>query len=96
MHHLAFHSFKSESHKVSSFIRNRLAHTTLGQASMEGLEQENQVLREEVATMQAKINEMAAVQTQVDELTELVQTLIAAQYQPPPPSPPVNTQAEAG
>jgi len=36
------------------------------------------------------------VQTQVDELTEFVQTLRAAQYQPPPPSPPVNTQVEAG
>jgi len=42
---------------------------------MEGLEQENQALREEMATMQAKINEMVAMQTQVDELTELVRTL---------------------
>jgi len=109
MHHLAFHSFKSESHKfffssegqpISKWpdvlVRNRLAHTTLGQASMEDFEQENQVLREEMTTMQAKIDEMTAVQTQVDELTELVQTLRAARYQPPPPSPPVNTQAEAG
>jgi len=109
MHHLAFHSFKSESHKfffsskgqpISKWpdvlVGNRLAHTTLGQASMEGLEQENQALREEMATMQAKIDEMAVVQTQVDELTEMVQTLRAAQYQPPPPPPPVNTQAEAG
>jgi len=39
---------------------------------------------------------MAAAQTQVDELTELVQTPRAAQYQPPPPPPPVNTHAEAG
>jgi len=62
---------------------------------MEGLEQENRLLREEMTTMQAKIDEMAALQTQVDELIELVQTLRAAQYQPPPPSPPVNTQAEA-
>jgi len=98
---------KSESHKLSFsskgqpiskwpdvLIRNRLAHTTLGQPSMEGLEQENQVLREEVATMQAKINELAAMQTQVDELTELVRTLRAAQNVPPPF--PINTQAEAG
>jgi len=42
---------------------SQLAHTTLGQASMEGLEQENQALREKMAIMQAKINEMAAMQT---------------------------------
>jgi len=35
------------------------------------------------------------MQTQVDELTELVRTLRAAQNLPPPP-PPINTQAEAG
>jgi len=59
------------------------------------LEQENRLLKEEMATMQAKINEMAAAQTQVDELTELVRTLRAAQNQPPPPPPPpVITQAE--
>jgi len=63
---------------------------------MEGLEQENQALREEMAIMQAKINKMAAMQTRVDELTELVKTLRAAQNQPPPPPPPVRTQAEAG
>ncbi len=63
---------------------------------MEGLEQENQALREEMSIMQAKINEMVAMQTQVDELTELVKTLRAAQNQPPPPPPPVRTQAEAG
>jgi len=53
------------------------------------------MLKEEMATMQAKMNEMAATQTQVDELTELVRTLRAAQNQPPPPPPPVKTQAEA-
>jgi len=63
---------------------------------MEGLEKENRVLKEEMETMQAKINEMAATQTQVDELTELVRTLRAAQNQPPPPPPPsVRNQAEA-
>ena len=62
---------------------------------MDLLEQENQVLKEDMAIMQAKINEMAAMQTQVDELTELVGTLRAAQNLPPPP-PPINTQAEAG
>jgi len=45
--------------------------------------------------MQAKMNEMAAPQTQVDELNELVRTLKAAQNQPPPPPPPVRNQAEA-
>jgi len=100
MHHLAFNSFKSESHKVFSKGQpiskwhDRLAHTTLGQASMEGLEQVNQVLHEEVATMRAKINELATMQTQVDELTELVRTLRAAHNVSPPP--PINTQAEAG
>jgi len=59
------------------------------------LEQENRLLKEEMTTMQAKINEMAAAQTQVDELTELVRTLKAAQNQPPPPPPLVRTQAEA-
>jgi len=59
------------------------------------LQQENQVLKEEMTTMQAKIDEMASAQTQVDELTELVRTLRAAQNLPPPP-PPINTQAEAG
>jgi len=60
------------------------------------LEQENQLLKEEIATMQAKINEMAAMQTQVDELTELVRTLRAAQNQPLPPPPPARTRAKAG
>jgi len=45
---------------------------------MEGLEQENQALCEEIATMRAKMDEMAATQAQVDELTELVRTLKAA------------------
>jgi len=62
---------------------------------MDFLEQENRLLKEEMATMQAKINEMAAIQTQVDELTKLVRTLRAAQNLPPPP-PPINAQAEAG
>jgi len=61
---------------------------------MESLEQENQVLHEELATMRVKINELAAMQTQVEELTELVRTLRAAQNVSPPP--PINTQAKAG
>jgi len=56
------------------------------------LEQENQLLKEEITTMHAKMDEMAAMQAQVDELTELVRTLKAAHNQPPPP---VSTQAEA-
>jgi len=61
---------------------------------MDFLEQENQALKEEMATMQAKIDEMTTMQTQVDELSELVKTLRAAHNQPPPPPPPVRTQAE--
>jgi len=45
--------------------------------------------------MRAKIDEMAATQARVDELTELVRTLRAAQNQLPPPPPPGSTQAEA-
>jgi len=44
--------------------------------------------------MRAKVNELAAMQTQVDELTELVRTLRAAQNVSPPP--PINTQFEVG
>jgi len=61
---------------------------------MDFIQQKNLLLKEEMATMQAKIDEMAAAQTQVDELTELVKTLRAEQNQPPPP-PPVRTQAES-
>jgi len=57
------------------------------------LEQENRLLKEEMATMQDKMNEMEVAQTRVDELTELVRTLRAAQNQPPPPPPPIRTQA---
>jgi len=59
------------------------------------LEQENLLLKEEIATMRDKMDEMAAAQAQVDELTELVRTLKAAQNQPPPPPPPSSTQAKA-
>jgi len=59
--------FSSKSQPIPKWpdvlVRNRLAHTTLGQASMEGLEQENRLLKEEVTTMQAKMIEMAATQT---------------------------------
>jgi len=61
------------------------------QKKVEFLEQENRLLKEEMATMQAKIDETAAMQTQVDELTEFVRTLRATQNQPPPPPPPVRT-----
>jgi len=44
---------------------------------MDFIEQENQALKEEMATMQAKIDEMAAMQTRVHELSELVRTLRA-------------------
>ena len=59
------------------------------------LEQKNQLLKEKITTMRAKMDEMAATQAQVEELTELVRPLRAAQNQPPPPPPPVSTQAEA-
>jgi len=45
---------------------------------MDFLKQENQALKEGMATMQAKIDEMAAMQIQVDEFSELVRTLRAA------------------
>jgi hypothetical protein len=38
--------------------------------------------------------EMAAMQTKMDEMTELMKTLTAAHNQPPPPFP-ISTQAEA-
>jgi len=50
---------------------------------MEFLEQENRVLHEE----------KAAMQTKMDEMTEKMRTMLAAQAQTPPP--PVRTQAEA-
>jgi len=51
---------------------------------MDYIEQENQVLHEEMAAMQAKM----------DEMTEKMKKMAAAQTQTPPP-PPVRTQAEA-
>jgi len=51
---------------------------------MEFLEQENRVLHEEIAAMRTKMEEM----------TEKMRTMVAAQAQTPPP-PPANTQAEA-
>jgi len=62
---------------------------------MEGLEQENQVLHEEVTCMKAKMEEFTSMKTKMEELTQLVKLLTAAQNFPPPP-PPINTQAEAG
>jgi len=50
---------------------------------MDYVEQENRVLREE----------MAAMQTKMDEMTELVKKLTDAQNQPPPL--PIRAQAEA-
>ena len=49
---------------------------------MDFLEQENQLLREEIAAMQTKM----------DEMTELMKTLTVAQARPP--APPIRTQAE--
>ena len=51
---------------------------------MEFLEEENRVLHEEIAAMRTKMEEM----------TEKMRTMVAAQAQTPPP-PPVRTQAEA-
>jgi len=36
---------------------------------MEGLEQENQVLREEVASMKTKMEEFTSMKTKMEELT---------------------------
>ena len=49
---------------------------------MDFLEQENQLLREEIAAMQTKM----------DEMTELMKTLTVAQARPP--APPIRTQVE--
>jgi len=62
---------------------------------MEGLEQENQVLHEEVASMKTKMEEFTSMKTKMEELTQLVK-LLTTTHNPPPPSPPINTQAEAG
>ena len=111
MHHLASHSLKVRISQVFLFQKGqsvpKVARRKVYQSTRihdtranikkmaDFLVQENRLLKEEMATMQAKINEMAVAQAQVDELTELVRTLRAAQNQPPPPTPPVRTQAEA-
>ena len=59
---------------------------------MENFDQENQVLREQVASMQAKMEELTSMKTEMEKLTQLVK-LMAVTQQPPPP-PPVRTQAE--
>ncbi|XP_039682945.1 uncharacterized protein [Medicago truncatula] len=69
----------------SSGTHSHLQHSNNHEEKMEFLEQENQVLREEVAAMRIKM----------DEMTELMKMLSAAQNQPPPPPPPISTQAEA-
>jgi len=61
---------------------------------MENFEQENQVLREQVASMQAKMEEFTSMKTEMEKLTQLVK-LMAVTQQPPPPPPSVRTQAEA-
>jgi len=95
IHHASFHSFRSKSHKLSfsnkksihlksvmassSETNSQLQHSNDRKEKMEYLEHENQVLHEE----------MAAMQTKMDEMTK---TMAAAQAQTPPP---VRTQAEA-
>ncbi|KEH29757.1 hypothetical protein MTR_4g051492 [Medicago truncatula] len=68
----------------SSGTHSHLQHSNNHEEKMEFLEQENHLLREEVAAMRTKI----------DEMTELMKALTAAHNQPPPP-PPISTQAEA-
>ena len=67
----------------SSETNSHLQHSSNHKEKMEFLEQENQLLREE----------MAAMQTKMDEMTELMKTLTVAQA-PPPSPPPIRTQAE--
>jgi len=57
---------------------------------MEGLEQENQVLRAEVASMKTKMEELTSMKTEMEKLNQLVK-LMAVTQQPPPPPLPVST-----
>jgi hypothetical protein len=67
----------------SSETNSHGQHSSNHKERMEYLEQENQVFREE----------MAAMQTKMDEMTELMKTLTIAQN--PPPLPPlIRSQAE--
>ena len=61
---------------------------------MEHFEQENQVLREQVASMQTKMEELTSMKTEMEKLAQLVKLMVVTQTQPPPP-PPGSTQAEA-
>ena len=100
MHHVALHSFKSPSltkfslpykgqpvsnsvMASSSKTNSHAQHSNNRKENMEFLEQENRVLHEEIAAMRTKMEEM----------TEKMRTMVAAQIQTPPP--PVKTQAEA-
>jgi len=98
MHHVALHSFKvrvsqsfffrikgqpiSKSVMASSSEAN--SHVQHSNDRKEFLEQENRVLHEEIAAMRTKMEEM----------TERMRTMVAAPAQAPP-SPPARTQAEA-
>jgi len=76
MHHTAFIVSNSKSHTNSLFQREVARRKVCQSTRIHGtranikkmadfLEQENQLLKEEMATMQAKMNEMAAMQAQV-------------------------------
>jgi hypothetical protein len=67
----------------SSETNSHVQHSSNHKEKMDFLEQENQLLREEITAMQTKM----------DEMTELMKTLAAAQSQPPPP-PLIRTLAE--
>jgi len=93
---LHFTVSKSESHKVflpykgQPILKSVMAsssetnsHVQHSNSRKEFLEQENRVLHEEIAAMRTKMEEM----------TEKMRTMVAAQAQTTPP-PPVRTQAE--
>jgi len=61
---------------------------------MENLEQENQVLCEQVASMQTKMEELTSMKTEMEKLTQLVKLMAVTRTQPPP-HPHINTRAEA-
>jgi hypothetical protein len=61
---------------------------------MERFEQESQALREEMTTVNTKLDELADMKTKMEELTNLVK-LLAVTHIPPPPPPPVSFEVEA-
>jgi hypothetical protein len=69
---------------MASSSNSHVQHSSNHKEKMNFLEQENQLLREEIAAMQTKL----------DEMTELMKTQTVAQERTPPPPPPTRTLAK--